>query len=179
MLVCMCPQDSLAPGSPTSVQQVKVAPMCNAGQNVEILQDCATVGAATLAAQRIEFLVCGLIAHVKPELKQVDKRFLDLTPEGSLCGDPAEMHAMLGQLARAFGPKFLYSNDLEALVRAGSLIVHDYGRMSSARIRDGRRLKWPAGVLGEISSRLPAMGRNIARGADHHEAELWHVCRQV
>ena len=81
-------------------------------------------------------------------MKQVDKRFRDLTPEGFLQGDPAELHATLGQLARAFGPKFLLSaNDLEEFVRARNLIVHDYWRMSRARIRDGRKLESPLAFL--------------------------------
>ena len=122
--------------------------MNNAGQTDDILLECASVGAAVLAAQRIEFLLYGLSAHVKPELKSGDKRFRDLTPEGFLRGDPAELRATLGQLAKAFGPKFLLSSDdLEEFVRARNLIVHDYWRMSKARIRDGRRLESPLTFL--------------------------------
>ena len=70
--------------------------MNHGGRNDEILLECAAVGAAILAAQRIEFLLYGLMAHVKPELKSGDKKFRDLTPEGFVRGDPAELRATLG-----------------------------------------------------------------------------------
>ena len=52
--------------------------MSNSVNNDEVLRECATVGAAVLAAQRIEFLLYGIIAHVKPELKGRDKKFRHL-----------------------------------------------------------------------------------------------------
>ena len=70
--------------------------MSNADNNEEILQECATLGAAVLAAQRVEFFLYGLVAHVKPELKWNDKRFRHLTPERFLRGDPSDLHATLG-----------------------------------------------------------------------------------
>ena len=65
-------------------------------------RECATIGAAILAAQRVEFLLYGLIAHIKPELKRSDKRFRNLTPESFLRGDPSDLRATLGQLAKAY-----------------------------------------------------------------------------
>ena len=43
--------------------------MSNCVNNDEVLRECATVGAAVLAAQRIEFLLYGIIAHVKPKFE--------------------------------------------------------------------------------------------------------------
>ena len=57
------------PGNLTvaSGEQIKVNLMNNADQNDEILREYSAIGAAILAAQRIEFLLYGLVAHVKPE----------------------------------------------------------------------------------------------------------------
>ena len=46
--------------------------MNNADKNEDVLRECATLGAAVLAAQRVEFLLYGLVAHVKPELKRTE-----------------------------------------------------------------------------------------------------------
>ena len=109
--------------------------MNNPVNNDEVLRECATIGAAVLAAQRIEFLLYGLIAHVKPELK--GRR--PLTPESFLRGDVSDLRATLGQLAKAYGTKFLLSaDDLETFIKNRNLIVHDYWRLCKARIRDGQ-----------------------------------------
>ena len=122
--------------------------MSKAETNQDILTECATIGAAVLASQRIEFLLYGLVAHVKPELKRSDKKFRYLTPESFLRGDPSDLRATLGQLAKAYGTKLLLSaNDLEAFVRNRNLIVHDYWRLSRARIRDGATLENPMAFL--------------------------------
>ena len=119
--------------------------------NDEILRECATIGAAVLAAQRIEFLFYGMIAHAKPELKGGDKRFRHLTPESFLRGDVSELRATLGQLAKAYETKFLLSaDDLETFVKKRNLIVHDYWRLSKARIRDGQTLEDPMAFLQEF-----------------------------
>lgn len=120
----------------------------NADNNDEILRELATIGAAVLAAQRVEFLFYGLVAHVKQDLKQGDKRFRHLTPESFLRGEPSDLRATLGQLAKAYGPKFLLSaDDLEAFVKNRNLIVHDYWRLSKAHIRDGSTLENPMEFL--------------------------------
>lgn len=116
-----------------------------------ILRECLTIGAAVLAAQRIEFLLYGMIAHVKPELRKRDKRFRHLTPESFLRGDVSELRATLGQLAKAYGADFLLSaHDLDTFVKKRNLIVHDYWRLSKARIRDGQTLEDPMAFVQEF-----------------------------
>ena len=109
------------------------------------------MGAAVLAAQRVEFLLYGLVAHVKPELKRRDKRFRHLTPESFMRGDLSDLRATLGQLAKSYGTKFLLSaDDLEVFVQNRNLIVHDYWRLSKGRIRDSRTLENPMAFLQEF-----------------------------
>ena len=59
----------------------------------DVLVEWAAIGAAVLAAQRIEFLLYGIIAHGEPELKETDRRFRHLTPESFLRGDRSSGHA--------------------------------------------------------------------------------------
>ena len=116
-----------------------------------VLQECATIGAAVLAAQRVEFLLYGLIAHIKPELKRRDRRFRHLTPESFLRGDLSDLRATLGLLTKTHGTKFLLSADeLEVFVKNRNLIVHNYWRLSKARIRDGGTLQNPIAFLQEF-----------------------------
>ena len=120
----------------------------NADENEDFLIECATVGGALLAAQRVEFLLYGLVAHIKPELKQTERQFRDLTPESFLRGDVSELRATPGQLARAYGCRFQRSTDeLDAFVKSRDLIAHDYWRLSEARIRDGAELENPIDSL--------------------------------
>ena len=112
--------------------------------NNQILAECATIGAAVLAAQRVEFLLYGLVAHIRDDLKQGDRRFSGLTPESFLRGNVSEMRATLGQLTRAYGENFLLSaDDLTAFVKKRNLIAHDYWRLAKANIRDAEELQNP------------------------------------
>lgn len=80
-----------------------------------------------IAAQRVEFRLYGLAAHVQPDA--AEKRFKDLTPERFLRGDVAELKATLGQLTRAYGDKFFISTeDLTSFVESRNLIAHNYYR---------------------------------------------------
>ena len=122
--------------------------MSNADKSEDVLRECAMLGAAVLATQRVEFLLYGLVAHVKPELKRTERRFRDLTPESFLRGDPSELRATLGQLARAYGRRFLLSTDeLEAYVKNRNLIAHDYWRLSKGSIPNGAALENPIKFL--------------------------------
>ena len=114
----------------------------------EIDVECAMVGAGMLAAQRVEFLLYGLVAHIKPELKQDDPRFRRLTPESFLRGDLAELRATLGQLAKAHGEKFLLSpDDLTAFVKKRNLLAHDYWRLARANVSGAQRMEDPMAFL--------------------------------
>ena len=142
--------------------------MSNSGNNDEVLGECATIGTAILAAQRIEFLLYGIIAHIKPESKERDKRHL--TGESFLRGDVSDLRATLGQIAKVYGTEFLLSaDDLEAFVKNRNLIVHDYWRLTKGLIRDGQTLE--NGVPAGIPWRLPTMGRNPPRRSGRNEAE--------
>ena len=119
-----------------------------AESNDRILAESAMIGAAILAAQRVEFVLYGLVAHVRDDLKQGDRRFDGLTPETFLRGDVSEMRATLGQLARAYGDAFLLSaDDLTAFVKKRNLIAHDYWRLAKAHIRDAEKLQDPMGFV--------------------------------
>ena len=116
--------------------------------NDQILAECATIGVALLAAQRVEFLLYGLVANIRDDLKQDDRRFRGLTPESFLRGDVSEMRATLGQLATAYGEGFLLSaDDLTAFVNKRNLIAHDYWRLAKANIRDAEELQNPMGFV--------------------------------
>ena len=122
--------------------------MDSTDKNEDVLRECATLGAAVLAAQRVEFLLYGLVAHVKPELKRTEKRFRELTPESFLRGNLSQLRATLGQLSRAYGHRFLLSTDeLEAFVKNRNLVAHDYWRLSKASIRNGAALENPIEFL--------------------------------
>lgn len=106
------------------------------------------VGAAVLASQRVEFLLYGLIAHVKDKIKNEDKVFQGLTPENFLRGDPAALRATLGQLVRAFGDILpLTTKELKQFVEDRNLIVHNYWRLTKSGIRDGAHLENPLGFV--------------------------------
>lgn len=105
------------------------------------------VGGAMLAAQRVEFLLYGLVAHVKDEWKQ-DRRFQGLTPENFLHGDLENLRVTLGQLTNAYGDRFgLPMTDLRKFVADRNLIAHNYWRLTRANIRGAERLQDPMAFL--------------------------------
>ena len=66
------------------------------------------LGGAIAAAQRAEFALYGLAAHVAhTPAAQKKKHFRDLTPEKFLRGDVKELKATLGELVDVFGETFL------------------------------------------------------------------------
>jgi hypothetical protein len=100
------------------------------------LREMALLGTAVLLAQKFEFALYGLAAHLShlPEAQQ-EKRFRKLNPEAFLRGDPSDLKATLGQLAAKFGkPLLLASNELDRLVADRNLIVHGYWRAFHANI---------------------------------------------
>ena len=112
------------------------------------LIESVAVGGAVLAAQRVEFLLYGLIAHTKDEIKNDDKRFQGLTPETFLRGDLADLRVTLGQLVEAFGGKFLLSTkELKKFVKDRNLIVHNYWRRARSDIAGGEPLEDPVGFV--------------------------------
>lgn len=105
------------------------------------LREMALLGTSVLLAQKIEFALYGIVAHVShlPEAQQ-EKRFRDLKPEAFLRGDPSDLKATLGQLAARFGkPLLLASNELDRLVSDRNLIAHNYWRTFHSDVQGAKR----------------------------------------
>ena len=137
--------------------------MKNSDYNEELLRECAAVGGAVLAAQRVEFLLYGLVSHFKDDQRK--GQFRDLTPESFLRGDLAGLRATLGQLAREYGEKLLLSREeLDRFVKNRNLIAHDYWRMARSGIHGGERLDNPNLFL-----------QQFLRDCDHWERILMGV----
>ena len=73
----------------------------------EIIRECALVGAAILGAQRVEFALCGIAAHLNLQ----DQRISKLDPETFLRGDIKKIKFTLGLLVKIVGDELLLSTD--------------------------------------------------------------------
>ena len=125
---------------------------------------CGNRRAAILAAQRVEFVLYGLVAHIRDDLKHRDARFRRLTPESFLRGDVSKMRATLGQLAQAYGDTFLLpADDLAAFVKKRNLIAHDYWRTAKARIRGAETLQDPMAYIQDFLADCARLER-VLRG---------------
>ena len=112
------------------------------------LEECAMVGAAVMASQRVEFLLYGLIAHLNDQAKVQDRRFSNLNPENFLRGDVRDLRATLGQLVSVYGDKLLLTTtELEQFVKDRNLIVHSYWRLTKSGIEGAERLENPEKFL--------------------------------
>lgn len=117
---------------------------------LELPDEMMLLGGAMLAAQKLEFALYGMAAH----LKEKNGKFKSLTPEEFLRGDGSKTKATLGALVKAFGPKFYMEGDeLTSLVNDRNLIAHDYWRMTKANIAGGRRLENPEDFLFQFTIR--------------------------
>ena len=101
------------------------------------IEELACLGAAVLAAQKLEFGIYGLAAHASHTAAATkEKRFRTLTPEVFLRGDPAELKATLGQLVAVFGDEFLIGTaELNKYLDDRNLIYHNYWRLTHTNIR--------------------------------------------
>ncbi|MBZ9604011.1 hypothetical protein [Phyllobacterium chamaecytisi] len=95
------------------------------------------LGLTLIAAQRVEFLLYGLAAHLSVDAgPKKDKRFRNLTAETFLRGDVSELNATLGQLVKAFGNTLLvHTPELVQFCRDRNLIAHDYNRVFRMNIK--------------------------------------------
>ena len=110
------------------------------------IEELACLGAAVLAAQKLEFGIYGLAAHASHTAAAAkEKRFRTLTPEGFLRGDPTELKATLGQLVAVFGDEFLIGTaELNTYVDDRNLIYHNYWRLTRSSSRGStHRLEHP------------------------------------
>lgn len=130
----------------------------------DLVGELTALGAAMMLAQRVEFLLYGLVAHVNPDLRRHDKRFRDLTPEEFLRGDPSELKATFGQLAKEFGSRFLLSTELlDSFTRDRNLIVHNYWRLTKSGITGGSKLDDPLEFLREFGAKCEKL-EDILKG---------------
>ena len=92
---------------------------------MDLIDECALIGAAILSAQKLEFALYGIVSHLSD--LQGDKRFRDLTPEKFLLGNINDLKVTFGQLEAAFGEKLLISSkDLKDFIKDRNLIAHNY-----------------------------------------------------
>jgi hypothetical protein len=122
---------------------------------MDLIDECALLGASLLAAQKLEFALYGIISHLShlPEA-QKEKRFRDLTPEQFLRGDANELKATLGQLEMAFGNRLLLSSaELKRFVQDRNLIAHNYWRLTKVNIRGAETLVNPEAFLRDFLER--------------------------
>ena len=132
--------------------------------NDDEVRECARLGAAILGAQRVEFLLYGVVSHLAEVRRNESKRFKSLDPEKFLRGDLDDLKATLGQLVREFGDKLLLTTvDLENFVNDRNLIAHNYWRLTKANLRGAQRLQDPEGFLTEFAERCSYWER-VLRG---------------
>lgn len=105
------------------------------------LQEYALLGSALIAAQRVEFYIYALAAHIDTEHPSKDgTRFSELTAESYLRGDPATHKATLGQLVKKFAEILdINTVELEQFVEDRNQVIHNYWRLYQSQIRDSVR----------------------------------------
>lgn len=122
---------------------------------MDIVDECALIGASILAAQKFEFALYGIVSHMShlPEA-QKEKRFRELTPESFLRGDIENLKATLGQLEKAFGERLLISNsELTRFIQDRNTIAHNYWRLTKSNITGSAKLDNPEHFLKEFLER--------------------------
>lgn len=102
------------------------------------LEEMAWLGAAVLSAQKFEFGLYGVVAHLSEEVRASGgKKFEGLTGELFIRGDPNKLKATLGALVRFFGDELMLSSkEMEQYVSDRNFIVHNYWRASRANLQD-------------------------------------------
>lgn len=122
---------------------------------MDLLDECALLGAAILSAQKFEFALYEIISHLSylPEAQR-ERRFRDLTPERFLRGSVDDLKATLGQLETVFGEKLLIStNDLKKFIKDRNLIAHNYWRLTKANVKNAEKLDDPEKFLRDFLMR--------------------------
>lgn len=95
---------------------------------MKLNDELVLLGASLLSAQKFEFALYGLAAHLPHAYEgKKDKRFTELTPEIFLRGSVDDLKLTLGQLETAFGEKLiLRNNELKQFIKDRNLIAHNY-----------------------------------------------------
>ena len=143
----------------------------------EVFAECALLGAAVIAAQRVEFLLYGLVSHFSASSDSRDRRLRGLDPDKFLRGDVEDLKATLGLLVREFRDKLLITTDeLLDFVNNRNLIAHNYWRLTLANLPDGPHLADPqrflATFIGECSH-WEGVLRGILALAQKEAARRW------
>ncbi len=106
------------------------------------IDEMAYIGTATYIAQKVEFALYGIVAHLShlPEA-QSDRRFKNLSGEKFLRGDITELKITLGQMESVFGKRLLIdSNAFIQFCEDRNLIIHNYYRLFHTNIQNGSKL---------------------------------------
>ncbi|MFS6536538.1 hypothetical protein V6D52_04450 [Idiomarina loihiensis] len=118
------------------------------------LEECTLLGASLLGAQKLEFALYGVVAHLSHlDEAQKEKRFRELTPEKFLRGSVEDLKITFGQLEKVFGKKLLISNDeLIKFIKDRNLIAHNYWRLTKADVKGSEQLNDPETFLKDFVS---------------------------
>ena len=128
------------------------------------LAEYSRLGAAVIGAQRVEFVLYGLVSHLAQSPDHNSRRFRGLDPDKFLRGDVEDLKATLGQLVHEFGDELLITTDeLSEFVVNRNLIVHDYWRLTGAKIQGGARLDDPQRFLEKFAEQCSHWER-VLRG---------------
>jgi hypothetical protein len=147
--------------------------------------DYTLIGVAMIAAQKVEFALSGIAAHLThlPAVAS-DARFRKLTPSNFLSSSPekrALRKATLGQVARKFGKNLLLPEaELEKYVTRRNMIAHEFWRevvsaKGSGAIPDPRAFliafisdsdQWLSGIRGLLSVFIEAAEKKEGRKLD-------------
>ena len=130
----------------------------------EQVRECAMLGAAMMGAQRVEFLLYGVVSHLAEIHPEESRQHRSRDPEQFLRGDPSELKATMGRLVRDFGDRLLLTSaDLSNFVRDRNLIIHNYWRLTKANVEGAQRLQDPERFLIEFAEKCSHWER-VLRG---------------
>lgn len=95
---------------------------------MDVINECALLGAAILSAQKLEFSLYGIVSHLSHLSEaQKEKRFSGFYIRKFLCANIDDLKVTLGQLASVFGEKLLIgTSELKDFIRDRNIITHSY-----------------------------------------------------
>ena len=133
----------------------------------DAIREMALLGLALLSAQKVEFILYGVISHLSgvsglPSAKV--RRFRTLSAEKFLRGELDDLKLTLGQLVDEFGDKLLLTTEeLEEFVNDRNLLAHNYYRLTKTNIEGAPCLENPEKFLADFIGRCNYW-ENVLRG---------------